>query len=513
MTGFVAAGDHGTAEAGAALLREGGNAVDAVIAAACASFICEPLLSSAGGAGVATCGSADRGFFTHDFFTLVPGLGLAARPALDFQEITIDFGPTTQDFHVGRGAAAVPTALFGLLAMHKAHGRAPLSDVFAPAIHLCRDGHVLSSALQWVTGMLRPIVEVSDGVRSLLSSDGELAPADRPIHNRALGDFLEALGEEGEALLRGPFTDALVAAFGPENGGLLTRQDLAQYSPRRRPPLRVDFDGHTLLTTPPPSAGGTLIGVGARAGALANIGRHPFMSEAHIDALVDVLATISVARRADIDARIRARIGNGMLFDDADIARWRATAEGIGEERNLGGTTHISVKDAAGMCASMTLTNGEGCGHALPGFGVHINNFLGEEDINPAGFHALPAGTPMTTMMAPAIVLRGHEPTLVVGSGGSNRIRSVITQTVLHATLLGQDLPTAIRAPRLHIEGGRLWFERCGMPDDSVDLLLRRFPEASVFDAPNMFFGGVHCVGSDTAHGDERRGGAVVKVP
>ena len=131
-SGAVAAGDQQTAEAGAMLLRAGGNAIDAACAAAFASFVVESPLSSPAGSGVALYGSAEHDFEALDFFSVMPGLG--GSPAeLDFHGLTIDFGATTQEFHVGRGAASVPTAAFGLLELHREAGRAPMAEVLAPA--------------------------------------------------------------------------------------------------------------------------------------------------------------------------------------------------------------------------------------------------------------------------------------------------------------------------------------------------------------------------------------------
>jgi gamma-glutamyltranspeptidase / glutathione hydrolase len=115
-------------------------------------------------------------------------------------------------------------------------------------------------------------------------------------------------------------------------------------------------------------------------------------------------------------------------------------------------------------------------------------------------------------MMAPSIVLHRDLPALVVGSGGSNRIRSAIVQAILHATIHDQPLDAAANAPRMHIEGNKLWFERAGLPQASAAALLQRFPDAAVFEDKNMFFGGVHCVGHNDAGGDRRRGGVVVRV-
>jgi gamma-glutamyltranspeptidase/glutathione hydrolase len=106
-----------------------------------------------------------------------------------------------------------------------------------------------------------------------------------------------------------------------------------------------------------------------------------------------------------------------------------------------------------GMAAAMTTSNGEGCGEALPALGIHVNNFLGEDDINPGGFHQLAPGSWMSTMMSPTIVVAGERPCFALGSGGSNRIRSAILQALLNLLAYQRPLDEAVNAARLHVEG------------------------------------------------------------
>ena len=197
-----------------------------------------------------------------------------------------------------------------------------------------------------------------------------------------------------------------------------------------------------------------------------------------------------------------------------ELPEWSRHARALCAENQLGATTHISVIDAEGMAAAITTSNGEGCGHALPGLGIHVNNFLGEDDINPHGFHRLAAGSRMSTMMSPTLVLTGDRPCLALGSGGSNRIRSAILQTLLNVLAYRRPLEEAVNASRQHIEGDRLWFESAGLSAESAAALQAAWPGATRFDTASMFFGGVNCVASRdgqlTGAGDRRRGGVVV---
>jgi gamma-glutamyltranspeptidase/glutathione hydrolase len=449
----VAAGDRQTAEAGIEVLRAGGNAIDAVCAAAFASWVVEPPLGSPAGAGLLLHGNADRGIRLLDFFTRVPGLGLppvsadpAQRADLDFRAVTVDYGPTTQDFHVGRGSAALPTCVYGLVEAHERHGSLPLSEVVQPAVSLARDGWVLSPHIQWVFHLLSPILTLTDSVRALHCRNGRIAQPHMQMDNKPLAGFLEGLGRGGRAFLDGPFADALIAGFGPDNGGRLTRADLAHIPITERAPLHTSFAGCDVITPSPPASGGSLVALALALAERLELTKLPWLGPEWSNGVTRILRAVSVARGAGFDDRVFEPDAADLLLASPAIERWEA--EAAREERQLGGTTHISVLTAEGDCAALTMSNGEGCGHALPELGIHVNNFLGEEDINPGGFHRRPAGSLMTTMMTPTIVLEDGAPVLVAGTGGANRIRSIVFLTVLARIGHGRSLSEATDAPR-----------------------------------------------------------------
>jgi gamma-glutamyltranspeptidase/glutathione hydrolase len=147
----------------------------------------------------------------------------------------------------------------------------------------------------------------------------------------------------------------------------------------------------------------------------------------------------------------------------------------------------------------------------VPGTGVHLNNMLGEQDLNPLGFHRFPPGRRLPSMMAPTIVLRDGEPELVLGSAGSNRIRSALLQTIVAAVDHGLSAAEAVEAPRVHFEDGVLYAE----PGIDLDQLSND-RDVVTFGARNLFFGGVQAVQRRGAlvngAGDPRRGGVAVSA-
>ena len=176
------------------------------------------------------------------------------------------------------------------------------------------------------------------------------------------------------------------------------------------------------------------------------------------------------------------------------------------------GTTQISVADLAGNLASLTLSNGEGSSYVMPGSGIMLNNMLGEEDLNPDGFHNMPAGVRLASMMTPTIACLSDGGQIALGSGGSNRIRSAILQVLTNVLEFDMGLEQAVNAPRLHLEGPHLNVE-AGFSEAALELFEAEWPGVEQWPETNLFFGGVHAVeclanGEFRAAGDPRRGGA-----
>ncbi len=172
------------------------------------------------------------------------------------------------------------------------------------------------------------------------------------------------------------------------------------------------------------------------------------------------------------------------------------------------GTTHVSVADSEGNCASMTCSNGEGSGYIAPGTGVMLNNMMGEDDLHPNGFHSSPPGERVFSMMSPSLLLRGEKVELVIGSGGSKRIRTAISQVITQVVDFDRSLQDAVDEPRLYLDEDRLQVEP-GYQQASIDCVKKILP-VNVWPQKDVYFGGVHAVipGVEGA-GDPRRGGSV----
>ena len=541
--GVVVAGDAQTAEAGGNALRAGGNAVDAAVASAFAAFVCEFTLASPLGGGVMLV-SDGRQAHGVDFFAKMPGLGGPPPERLDFRDVEVDFGVTKQAFHIGRGSAAVPLVLPGLIQAQARWGKLPLAIVLEPAIELARDGYILSGPSAYVCDLLITILSQSTEAKRLCTvrdhvSAGDGAAGDGAagdgaagdgtrrarsgdrLHNADLARTFEALANDRD-VVRDLYAQ-LASEFGPSAGGLITDRDVATVDPRVLEPIAVSHGDWRLWTMPAPSTGGALIALGLQ--LLAGAEKDAFLSPAHMLNLARTQELILGVRDADFDDRCRDAEFVRRLLEPDSVAAIRADTwqAGPAKDSPLGSTTHISVLDEHGGAASLTISNGEGSGYVLFGTGMHVNNMLGEEDIHPRGFHVDPAGMHLRTMMAPTILVSpgGHE--LALGSGGSNRLRNAILGALSHVIDHGMSAREAVDAPRLHLEldpqqsSPRLACERSGLSDEAMSALRKAYPDGFVeFAEPSMFFGGVHLALRDgnrfVGAGDHRRGGSVCVV-
>ena len=506
--GVVAAGHRCTAEAAAEVLRAGGNAYDAVLAALAAACAAEPVLCTPGGGGFLLARPADGAARVYDFFVQTPSERHALED-IDFRPVLVDFGAVTQEFHIGLGTVAVPGMVRGLFEAHRELGSLPMRDIVAQAVTLAKEGVPVTPFQAYLFDVVKTTYGATDACRRIFASssiEGSLVREGDVLRQPELADTLEILAHEGDDLFyRGEIAAAVERDMQGE--GQVTRADLAAYRVERRAPLARDYRGVRVYTNPPPSSGGLLIAFGLELLASQSlVGIEPGEAR-HLELLARVLEATTEAR---IAAHAEgASLAAEQLLDEALLGRYRREIAGRLASRR--GTTHMSVIDGAGNLASLTVSNGEGSGYVVPGTGVVMNNMLGEEDLNPGGFQRWQAGQRMTSMMAPS-ALQWSDGTLVAtGSGGSNRLRTAILQVIVNVIDFALPIEEAVRAPRIHFENGHLSVEG-GFDVEQLGPLLDKFPNHQIWEDLNLFFGGAHTVRAQDddmqGAGDPRRDGA-----
>jgi gamma-glutamyltranspeptidase/glutathione hydrolase len=414
---------------------------------------------------------------------------------MDFAKVTIDFGSATQDFYLGRASVAVPGNIAGLCRMASDYGRLPLPVLLEPAIRLARDGHTLAPFQANTCQLLAPLYTHTEGIRQIFAPKG----------------LSRALLADQEA-----------------NGGLLTAADLQQYTVRQMPPRRVAYRDYEILLPPPSSAGGVLTAFSLKLLCSLEVVPLAHGSAAHLQLLYEVMAATTRARvvwerlseTEPLEQALDQFLGENLIQQYYNEVRQaldsRKPSPVQVENGRHNNTSHLSVVDEDGLSVSLTTTAGESAGYVVPGTGYIPNNMLGEEDLHPKGFHNRPPGEPIPTMMTPTIVLIDGRPRLVLGSGGSIRIRSAILQTLSNLLDYRMSLNEAVNAPRVHLEGDVLQCE-AGYDPQAVDELEKMGYRVNRWSARSIYFGGAHSVscsedGRLVAAGDDRRGGATAYV-
>jgi gamma-glutamyltranspeptidase / glutathione hydrolase len=482
--GVVAAGHPLTAQAGARVLREGGNAIDAAVGAMLTSFAAEPLLTGLGAGGYLLVAGGGMEPTLLDFFVQAPTRS-ADGSEVELQAVDVSFGDAEQVFYIGPASCGVYGAPAGVCEAARRWGTVPLEELAGPAALLARDGVVLNAGQAYVAEILCDLLTSTPECAALWAPGGRPLREGELLRNPELADALVRLGREGdEPFYRGDIATAVCKWLG-ERGGSLRAGDLAGYEAIEREPVSVAYRDRRLLTNPPPSAGGTLL-----AYSLALLDRAP--APPTLRAVIDAMAAAQSERTPEFVEG---------LAQEGFLARFLAS--------RLGCTTHISVIDMHGCACSATCTNGEGSGVVVPGTGMHVNNVMGEQDLNPLGFHRHPPGRRLPSMMAPSVIMREGEVELVLGSAGSNRIRSALLQTIVGVVDHGLPVREAVEAPRVHFEDGVVFAE------PGIDLRELGGAEQVVrFGALNLFFGGVQAAlrrgAALSGAGDPRRGGVAV---
>jgi gamma-glutamyltranspeptidase/glutathione hydrolase len=476
MKGAIAAGHPLTAAAGARVLEAGGSAVDACVAAAVTSWVCESMLTGPGGGGFMLVHEASSGqTVVLDFFVTVPR-GAASGSLL---ELAVDFdGDTRQLFRTGCAAVAVPGTALGVWEAHRRWGRLDWQELVLPAADLARVGFELTPMQGYLHQILDGLLRHSPEGDAMYGIDGRAYRWGERFALPELGATLERFADDGVAVLHeGALADVVVAHV-QGGGGALSVDDLRTYEVVEREPVSVAYRGHEFRSNPPPSSGGVLIALG-----LQVLGD-------------DDPTPIRVAYAMEAQEAVRgATFARSLYEEDAAL-------------QVLKGTTHIAVLDAEGNAASLSASLGSGSGVVVPGTGVHLNNMLGELDL----IGASQPGERLTSMMAPSLVLREGRPRLVLGSAGSARLRGAILQVVGNV-VAGMPVGEAVEAPRVHAEAGVVHCEDPAAGDalEAEGRTVVRWKER------NLYFGGVSAVevgegGTLAAAGDPRRGGAGVVV-
>ncbi len=502
----AASGHQAVTDAAMEILETGGNAFDAIVAAGFASAVSEPALNSLGGGGFLLTRSAQGEEILFDFFVDTPGRGIENTDGREphFFPVTVKFPGSDQIFNVGMGSAAVPGNLKGFLHVYKRLCTLPLERILEPAIALAENGVRLNYHQGYFLDLLRPIMTLTSRGTDIFGTGRDYLKAGDLLKNPELAAFLKRLPELGADALYSGHTARLMTEEMAREDGLLTMEDMQSYRVIERKPLETVYRNRRILTNCPPSSGGPLIAIAVNLLERLDFRDSGWGSPGHVSALCACMKEVDGARAAGMDSP--DRIKNGWYDEAAKRILSMPAASNTCLRLFSRGTTHISVSDSKGNVAAMTCSNGEGSGYLIPGTGIMLNNMMGEDDLHPEGFHSSPPGIRVSSMMSPSLVTGPDGVDLVLGSGGSKRIRTAIMQVMVNYIDFGMDISEAVHAPRIHWDSSVFQVEP-GYGESALDTVKKIGP-INVWNELDVYFGGVHAVEpAGGCAGDPRRGG------
>jgi len=465
--GMVVTAQRLASEAGAAILRQGGNAIDAAVAVGYAEAVVNPCCGNIGGGGFLVAHLADG----RDVFLNFRETAPAAATRTMYLDPAGNVIPGAS-LH-GWRAVAVPGTVLGLDTALARFGTLPRATVMAPAIRLARDGFVLTrfdtDILQRGTAVLRrdPVL-----ARVFLRPEGSpLRPGDRLVQPRLAATLAAIMARGPDAFYRGRIPQAVEAAS-RAGGGIITAADFANYRVTQSTPLSCSYRGYVFLSAPPPSSGGVTLC------ELLQVLRGYDMRALGFHSAASVHVMVEAMRHAYFDRNTRlgdpAFVANPVawLLSPAHAAAIRAAigpratpsldlTQGTPPHEHAE-TTHFSVIDKAGNAVTVTYTlnGGFGAGVTAGDAGFLLNDEMDDFTIKPdAANHyglvqgeanAIAPGKRPLSSMAPTIVLHDGRVFLVLGSPGGSRIITITLETALNVIDYGMAPQQAVDAPRLH---------------------------------------------------------------
>ena len=455
----VAGGHKDTVESASNILKEGGNAFDAAIAGVFASMSCEYLYTGAASGGAMLVKKNGFSADIIDFFVETPPIN--PSKVKDFKAINADFGDTKQEFNIGAGSVGIPGTLPGLIHIHKEYGSLPFSVLVEQAIDLSKKGCLVSKNQEYLSEVLSPIISSSKVLESLFIKDGSLLKEGDLFINTEFASFLDQfLYEDATTFYRHEVCPLFYNSF--KEGGVIELKNLQEYTPKKRAPLELKYRGHQIFMNPEPSTGGTLINAGLKQ-----------------------LSGLDVVSKQDIEGALHKI----KKFKDQDM---------------VGSTTHLSVIDKENNVASVTTTNGVGAGFTVPGTGIMPNNMLGEKHLNINGFHNWKSQQRIPSNICPTLIVDKNNNLTTLGSAGSSRIISATMSVISNLLNNEMSLKRSISKSRIHLEGDTLHCEPSdGHPKYKTENVV-------IWEAKNMYFGGVNACSSFDSVGDERRSGVSI---
>jgi gamma-glutamyltranspeptidase/glutathione hydrolase len=485
--GMVASSEPLASELGVQILREGGNAVDAAVAVGFALAVTHPVAGNIGGGGFMLIRLASGEAVVVDYREAAP-TAASRNMYVDSHGELIPRAST-----VGALSAGVPGTVAGLALAEEKYGKLGLARVIAPAVHLARDGFVVSYSLSESLRQDGDRLSKFDASRRIFLRDGRYYEPGEIFQQPELAETLDTVAHLGaKGFYEGPVARAIAATM-QKYHGLITEQDLARYHPVLRQPLVGHFRGYEILSVPPPSSGGVAliemlnIIEPLDLGVPDSFESMHFMVESMRHAYADRAAYLGDADFTPVPvARLTSQAYAAKLRDEILHSKPDAPiVAGDPQAFESAQTTHYSVVDDDGnaVANTYTLNNGYGSGVTVEGAGFLLNDEMDDFAAKPGSpnlyglvqgeANAIAPNKRPLSSMTPTVVLQGGRLRLVLGSPGGGTIINTVLEVLLDNLIFKMDILQAVSFPRFHHQWmpDRLILERVGFSADTIQKL------------------------------------------
>jgi gamma-glutamyltranspeptidase / glutathione hydrolase len=463
--GMVACVSPAAADVGVAILKAGGNAVDAAVAVGFAQAVTWPEAGNIGGGG---------------FMLVYPG-GKAKPVVIDFRE-TAPAAATEEMFAKGvdyqsAKTAGVPGTVRGFELAHQKYGKLKWAEVVAPSLKLAKDGFPITDGLaKRLNEVLADKKTTNAEFRRVFGKgQGEWKAGD-VLTQPELAKTLGLIRDAADGFYAGPVAD-LIEKEMKARGGLVTAKDLAGYKAVEREPLRITYRGYEVFAPPPPSSGGITLALALHMLDGVDVKAHPWgaaetthrMAEAQRRAFSERAKHLGDPAFTTTPADLTSKEYAAKLWETFDASKATKSADLAGDITIKDGgndTTHYSIVDKDGMAVSTTYTleNAWGCRVVVPGAGFILNNEMTDFNHTPGVTttkgaigtkpNLIAPGKRMLSSMCPVVLAKDGKAVLVSGSPGGRTIINTVLGVIVNVADYAADVRTAVDAPRQHHQ----WF-------------------------------------------------------
>jgi gamma-glutamyltranspeptidase / glutathione hydrolase len=456
------------AEAGAAVLERGGNAVDAAVAAAFVQGVVDPQMCGIGGFGSMQVYMPAKG--AHQVIEFYARASYAATPDMWTDKLV---GQSRDGFaflleghlnEIGYPAVCTPGSVKGYDYALKTFGTMDWRDVMAPAIRQAQRGFMVRPHVHWYwsldqkgTGQVDTLDKLrfsKTGRDIYFRPDGSLKRPGDVVHNPDLSRTLERLALAGPDLFYHGELAEEIADDMAENGGLISREDLSRYELSVIEPLWGSYRGHRIATTPPPGSGLPMLQV-LHMMEHFEVGAMQHSSAEHVRLLAEAMKRMTndkdiyMGDPAYVDVPVERLVSKAYAAERAaEIARGEpATVTRL--DRSSRDTTHISVVDARGNAVALTHSLGSPSGAITDGLGFMYNGLMSRFDPRPGRAGSIAPGKRRPSSAAPTIVFKGDDPFIVIGAPGGSYIAPAVAQGIMNVIDFDMSMLEAVAAPRI----------------------------------------------------------------